>query len=93
MSPEESIQLVSYWAAVASIASSIITVVGFPILLIIFFRERRRERLTREAETYFKSNEKYIQYRVLCQEIKNNSAKKSAFALRQSLRLFLRFNL
>ena len=44
------------------------TLLGIPIAIVVFWFERRRERLTREEDVYLRPNLQYIEYLKLCLE-------------------------
>ena len=46
--------------------SYVATIVGIVIALIVFWSEKRKVRLAREAEAYFRTNDRQVQYLTLC---------------------------
>ncbi|HYG20542.1 MAG TPA: hypothetical protein VD816_16495 [Ohtaekwangia sp.] len=48
--------------------SYLVTILGVPVAIYLFYRERRKERLAREAETYQTMNDKYLEFLALCLE-------------------------
>jgi hypothetical protein len=58
----ESLTIQNIMAMLANIA----TFLGIPIALVVFFREKKRERLDREYGTYDALDQKYIEYLELC---------------------------
>ncbi len=51
---------------ILAMLANVAAFLGIPIALIIFFREKKRERLDREYGTYDALDQKYIEYLELC---------------------------
>ncbi|MBN2807559.1 MAG: hypothetical protein JXR22_12950 [Prolixibacteraceae bacterium] len=50
------------------IVSGIVTILGLPLALVLFFNEKRKERKEREYGTYNALDDKYIRFLELCLE-------------------------
>lgn len=48
--------------------SYLVTFIGIPIAIILFFREKQKERITRELEIYASAHDRYVEYLKLCLE-------------------------
>lgn len=48
--------------------SYIITILGVPAAIFVYVRERRKERMAKETETYYTMNDKYFEFLNLCRE-------------------------
>lgn len=57
-----------YLKSVLEIISIVITILGVPIAIYIFFTEKRRERIDRENGTYSTLDDKYIDFLKICLE-------------------------
>jgi hypothetical protein len=53
---------------VLDVVVAIVSLVGLPVAIVLFFLNKRRERLDREYGTYNALDEKYIEYLKLCVE-------------------------
>lgn len=53
---------------ILEIISVIITILGVPVAIYLFFTEKRRERLDRENGTYTTLDDKYIEFLKICLE-------------------------
>jgi len=51
---------------ILQIAAYVINILGFPLALYIFFKEKKKERYDREYGTYNALDDKYIHYLELC---------------------------
>ena len=59
---------VKQWSEVVDLAAKLVSLVGIPIGVVLFFLSKRRERLDREYGTYNALDDKYIEYLMLCIE-------------------------
>lgn len=57
---------IKHWSDLIELASHVVSLVGIPIAVALFFLEKRRERLDREYGTYNALDDKYIEYLKLC---------------------------
>lgn len=48
--------------------SYLITLIGIPFAIFLFFSEKRKERITRELEMYASAHDRYVEYLKLCLE-------------------------
>lgn len=48
--------------------SYLVTLLGIPIAIVLFFLEKRKERITRELEIYASAHDRYVEYLKLCLE-------------------------
>lgn len=53
---------------ILELVSGVVTIIGIPIAVTLFFLEKRRERLDREYNTYREVNRDYMDYLLLCLE-------------------------
>ncbi len=57
--------------ALLDIAVTVVNLVGVPVAIVLFFLNKRRERLEREYGTYNSLDEKYVDYLKICVEHPN----------------------
>lgn len=57
--------------ALLDIAVAVVNLVGVPVAIVLFFLNKRRERLEREYGTYNSLDEKYVDYLKICVEHPN----------------------
>jgi len=49
-------------------ASYAATIIGIPVVILVFLYEKKKDRAAQEIETYLSANDKYVHYLALCLE-------------------------